>query len=469
MENNIATMYSNGSKKIDDMLKETKGRIVGDNLVDITSKLLELSVKYNLFQRDIVTGLCKSCLSDDPSGNISPKLAKILWLTHFKDRIRMRTMSPDGETYKLKSLTTQDLDILWENIYTFSTYNSRKEMFDNIPAWDGTPRIESFMRDYFHCDANPNFFLLFLTAIIGKMDDPEKNYCPFFFTFAGQEKGTGKSSLCEHLLGKYAVMSYPTSRKEDFFVNAYDANAIAYIDDENKLTDRKNNSNAWGLDELKAFVTQKYDRFSRKFMQPEEHARGFVFVRTTNEATTVFSPNERRQIIFNVRLPEHTCLHWDLSQDYMNQLLAEAKDYYVKHNGIYQMTNEDWGDIEQQNRENFNYETDDFEALYTFVTQLYESPESNDKYLVRICDDNGLWASWRGYNKWRKDNKEVSIDPRRFNRLMELLAKLHPQMLSYSSTMQRLDGSATYIHAGKIRPKSANLEPNIDDIPDMEF
>jgi predicted P-loop ATPase len=264
-------------------------------------------------------------------------------------------------------------------------------------------------------------------------------------------------------------MSYPTSRKEDFFVNAYDANAICYIDDENKLTDRKNNNNAWGLDELKAFVTQKYDRFSRKFMQPEEHARGFVFVRTTNEATTVFSPNERRQIIFNVRLPEHTCLHWDLSQDYMNQLLAEAKDYYVKHNGIYQMTNEDWGDIEQQNRENFNYETDDFEALYTFITQLYEAPESNEKYLVRVCDDSGLWASWRGYNKWRKDNKEVSIDPRRFNRLMELLAKLHPQMLSYSSTMQRLDGSATYIHAGKVRSKTTNTEPDLDNIPDMGF
>ncbi len=470
MENNIATMYSNGSKKIDNMLKESKGRIVGDNLVDITSKLLELSASNGLFLRDIITGLCKSCLSDDPDGNISPKLAKILWLTHFKDRIRMRTMSPDGETYKLKTLSTQDLDILWENIYTFSTYNSRKEMYEAIPAWDGVPRISSFMLDYFKCKCNPNFFLLFLTAVVGKMDDPEKNYCPFFFTFAGQEKGTGKSSLSEHLVGRYAVMLSPTSRKEDFFVNAYDSNALIVVDDESKLTDRRNNPNAWGIDEFKAFITQKYDKYSRKFMQPEEHARAFVVVRTTNEATTVFSPNERRQIIFNVGLPEHTCLHWDLDQDYMNQLLAEAKDYYVKHNGIYQITDADWIDIERQNRDNFNYETDDFQTVLNFVTQLYEDPVANEKYIVRVCDDNtGLWASWRGYNQWRKDNKEMAVDARRFNRLMELISTLNPYMLSYSSTMQRLKDTATYIHAGRLRPKDVVNAPDLDNIPDMEM
>ena len=448
------------------MLKDTKGRVVGDTLADITTKMLEVTTNNGLFLRDTVTGLCKSCLSGDSNGNISPKTAKILWLTHFKDRIRMKAVSSSGEI-RFKQLSNQDLDILWENIYMFSTYNSRKEMYDNIPEWDGTPRIKSFMHDYFKCNANPNFFLLFLTAVVGKMDDPEKNYCPFFFTFAGQEKGTGKSSFCEHLVGKYAVMLSPTSRKEDFFVNAYDANALIGIDDENKLTDRKNNFNAWGLDELKAFVTQKYDRFSRKFMQPEEHARGFVFVRTTNEATTVFSPNERRQIIFNVGLSEHTCLHWDLDQNYMNQLLAEAKDYYVKNGGIYQVTEEDWLDIEQQNIQNFNYETDDYETVLAFITQLYEKPLENEKYLVKVCDDNGKWASWRGYNKWRKDNKEAPVDPRRFNRLMGLISKTNPHMISYGSAMLRLDGSATYVHAGKIKSKTAKAD--LDEVPDMGF
>lgn len=463
---NISTLYTSGTQKIDDMLKDSNGKLVGESLADITTKMLDITQENGLFLRDTVTGLCKSCLSGDSNGNISPKTAKILWLTHFKDRIRMKVVANGGDT-RLKQLSNQDLDILWENIYMFSTYNSRKEMYDNIPEWDGTPRIQSFMHDYFKCNANPNFFLLFLTAIIGKMDDPEKNYCPFFFTFAGQEKGTGKSTLCEHLVGKYAVMANPTSRKEDFYVNAYDGNALCYIDDESKLTDRKNNFNAWGLDELKAFVTQKYDKYSRKFGQPEEHARAFVFVRTTNEATTVFSPNERRQIIFNVGLPEHTCLHWNLDQDYMNQMLAEAKDYYVKNGGIYQITEDDWCDIEQQNIDNFNYETDDYETVLAYITQLYENPTDNEKYLVKVSDDTGKWASWRGYNKWRKDNKEGAVDPRRFNRLMGLISKTNPHMISYGSAMLRLEGSATYVHAGKIKPKVA--EPKVDDIPDMEF
>lgn len=465
---NISTLYTSGARKIDDMLKDSNGKLVGESLADITTKMLEITTNNGLFLRDTVTGLCKSCLSGDKNGNISPKTAKILWLTHFKDRIRMKVIANGGDP-RLKQLSNQDLDILWENIYMFSTYNSRKEMYDNIPEWDGVPRIATFMKDYFKCDANPNFFLLFLTAVIGKMDDPEKNYCPFFFTFAGQEKGTGKSSFCEHLVGKHAVMLSPTSRKEDFFVNAYDANALIGIDDENKLTDRKNNFNAWGQDELKAFVTQKYDRFSRKFMQPEEHARGFVFVRTTNEATTVLSPNERRQIIFNVGLPEHTCLHWQLDQNYMNQLLAEAKDYYVKHEGIYQITDADWADIEKQNRDNFNYETDDFETLLKFVMQLYEAPQTNEKYFIKVCNDSGQWISWRGYNQWRKDNKETAIDPRRFNRLMSLIATTCPQIMSYTSEMQRVEGLSTLVHAGRLKEKTAANEVKIDDIPDMEF
>ena len=468
MIENPIKIYSNGTKKLDNILLSSKGKVFGDNLADITTKLLEITGPNGLFLRDEVTGLCKSCLSDDPNGIINPATARMLWMTHFKDRIRMRVMSPDGESYKLKPLSTSDLDLLWQNIYMFSTYNSRKELYDAIPKWDGVKRIEGFMRDYFYCNANPHFFLLFLTAIIGKMDDPEKNYCPFFFNFIGQEKGTGKSSLSEHLVGKYAKMLTMTSRPEDFFVNAYDSNALIVIDDESKWTDPKK-TNRWSLDEFKAYVTQKYDKFSRKYQQPEEHARAFIIVRTSNEAVSVFSQNERRQIIFNVGLPEHTCLHWKLSQDYMNQMLAEAKAYYEEHGCIYQITDEDWEDIEKQNRENFNYESDDFEALLKFVTQLYDHPVENEKYLVKIYGDNGWWVSWRGYNQWRKENKETNIDPRRFNRLMDMIAKTCPYMMSYSSNRQRLDGLSTLVHAGKLLEKKPIQEPDYDNIPDMEF
>lgn len=466
--NDISAVYVGGAKKIDDALKQSNGKVFGDTLVDITTQLIDINIKYGLFLRDTVTGLCKSCLSNNESGLITPKVAHILWLTHFKDRIRMRTIAADGESHKLRKLDKTDLEILWENVFMFSTYNSRKEMYDNIPKWDGVQRIENFMRDYFRCNSNPHFFLLFLTSIIGKMDDPEKNYCPFFFDFVGQEKGTGKSSLCEHLIGKYAVMLSMTSRAEDFFVNAYDSNALIAIDDESKWTD-PSKQNHWSHDEFKAYVTQKYDKFSRKFQQPEEHARSFIIVRTSNEAMNVWSPNERRQIIFKVGLPERTCLHWQLDQNYMNQMLAEAKQYYEENGGIYQMTNDDWLDMEKQNQDNFNYETDDFESLYKFVYQLYEAPQANEKYFIKVYGDSGKWISWRGYNQWRKDNKETHIDPRRFNRLMFLIAKKCPHIMLYSSDMQRVEGLSTLVHAGKLREKKSENEVDMDNIPDMEF
>lgn len=470
MDNPIK-VYKDSASKIDGILKTDGGKVVGETLVDITTKLLEIASNDGLFLRDTVTGLCKSCLAGADGGIITPAVAKTLWLTHFKDRIRKKVPSTDGDLYRLKPLTASELDILWENIYTFSTYNSRKQMYDAIPRWDGVSRLKNFLRDYFYCDANPNFFLLFMTAIVGMMDDPEKTYCPFFFDFVGQEKGTGKSSFPEHLIGKYAVMLSMTSRPDDFFVNAYDSNAIIVIDDESKWTDSKG-YNGWTYDQFKSYVTQRYDKFSRKYQQPEEHARSFIIVRTSNEATTVFSPNERRQVIFRVGLPERTCLHWKLDQNYMNQMLAEAKQYYEEH-GMYQVTDEDWGDIDKQNLENFNYETDDYQTLLKYVQYMYDNPTAPEAYSIKIVGDGGRWVSWRGYNQWRKDNKETLIVSRRFHRLMSLIARNHPNMVFYPSETQRIQGLSTLVHAAKLKPKETSIiedaAPKDDDIPDMEF
>lgn len=463
--NNPIQAYKESAAKLDTLLHDNGGKVVGESLVDITTKLLEIVEKEGLFLRDTVTGLCKSCLTTDQT--ISPSVAKTLWLTHFKDRIRRKMATTDGESFRLKPLTTAELDLLWDNIYMYATYNSRKELYDAIPEWDGVSRIRNFMRDYFYCDANPNFFLLFLTAIVGMMDDPEKTYCPFFFDFVGDEKGTGKSSLPEHLIGRHAVMLSMTARPDDFFVNAYDSNAIIVIDDESKWTDPKS-FNSWSYDQFKSYVTQRYDKFSRKYQQPEEHARSFIIVRTSNESTTVFSPNERRQIIFKIGLPERMCLHWKLDQNYMNQMLAEAKAYYVEH-GMYQVTDEDWGDIDKQNMENFNYDTDDYQTLLKFVTYMYEKPNDTDAYTVRVFGDNGRWISWRGYNQWRKDNHETAIASRRFHRLMQIIAQNYPSMISYPSKAMKLQDVNTLIRAAKVKPKDTSIIETANDIPDMEF
>ena len=95
--------------------------------------------------------------------------------------------------------------------------------------------------------------------------------------------------------------------------------------------------------------------------------------------------------------------------------------------------------------------------------------DTDEKYLVKIYGDNVWWVSWRGYNQWRKENKETNIDPRRFNRLMDMIAKTCPYMMSYSSNRQRLDGLSTLVHAGKLLEKKPIQEPDYDNIPDMEF
>lgn len=424
-------------------------------MADLSKKMCDLVNDNGIFARDEVTGLCKSCLTD--AKYISPKQAKVLWLTHFKDRIRMRVPNADGQTFRLKQLCQADLDLLWENIFERSTFNSRKQMYDAIPQWDGVKRLDTFMKDYFLCDTNPNFFKLFMTCVIGMMDDPSRNVVPYFFDFVSGTKGTGKTSFFKHLVGEQNVcMVKATSRRDDFFVNIYDQNALIACDDECCLvgTSATRSWDKWTYDELKAFITATLDKFSRKFQQPESHPRSFVFVRTSNDVMTVYSPNERRQIIFKIGLPEHTCLHWALSQDYMDQLKAEAKQIYEDNDRhIYNLTDEDWCDIARQNVENFNTETDDYQTVLKFIRQLHASPLQNEKFITKIQDDRGNWVSWRGYNEWRKAHNENPIESRRFAKIIATIAALEPQLISYSANTVRVQDVSTMIHAARLQEK----------------
>lgn len=452
-----------GIKKIDAVFSNTNGQLMGETMAELTAVLVKSIRENGWFQRDIITGLMKSSLATDPNKPISVDEAKNLFFTHFKDRIKYKKFISKTDAKPMK-ISNADLDILWSSIYQHCTYNSRKELYDSIPEWDGIERIKVFMRDFFDCKDNPNFFLLFLTSVIGKIDDPTKNYCPFFFDFVGESKGTGKTSFFFHLLGRHAQIQAMTSRRDDFFVNCYDGNNIIVIDDECTWVGGKDFSKL-SYDEFKQLITSPVDKFSRKFQQPETHDRAFIIVRTANEVHTVFTSNERRQIVFNIGLPEHTCRHWELGDDYMKQLLAEAKAYY-ELNGVYQMKDSDWVEVESQNMRNFNIETDDFDSIKTFAEFLKTAKlEDLDKYTVQIHGDSGYWFTWNTYKKYCDDNKLKHAGSRSFANQLMPLATYYPDLGKYTKEMRRVKDTATYVHAVRLVRPDLMTEEDLEDVP----
>lgn len=379
-------------------------------IAELTAQLTQLSMENGLFLRDKITGLYKTVFSRRPL--IGEAEAQTIFETHFVDklaikRLNYKTDKESGEVKQevvYKSVSRADIELLWRNLKLSCTFNSRKTLYDSIPKWDGEVRIMSFMKEYFNCDANPNFFLLLMTSIIGKIVSPEKNYCPYFFDIVSSSKGIGKSLLCRRLLGNKHVAFLPmTSRKDDFFVNAYDGNNVLIVDDE--CTWCGKGFDKISPDELKTIVTNPVDKYSRKFQQPEEHDRAFVIVRTSNDVNQVFSTNERRQIIFQCNLEEQDCRIIDLPDSFFEQMLAEAKDYYEKF-GMYKLTNDDWKDVKETNKENYNWETPENFNLLDFVEDIRVNPVTWCVHPIAAKFANDKWSNYKMYVRWCEDNKK---------------------------------------------------------------
>ena len=138
---------------------------IGEGTVaELSMKVLEICKENRLFERDVVTGLFRSVFSKRPL--ISAERAEMIFDLHFCDRLAIKTTSyktdkETGEQIKNTSYRTirpQELKLMWKAVSTYCTFNSRKEFYDNIPEWDGQERIRTFMKKYFECDTNPNFF-----------------------------------------------------------------------------------------------------------------------------------------------------------------------------------------------------------------------------------------------------------------------------------------------------------------------
>ena len=459
------------NKKINELFVDGK-RMTAGTMGELTEMLVNLCYNERLFRRDKITGLIQSCFAKRQL--IPEAQAQTMFETHFIDRLAIKktTYSTDKETGAItrkdsyRALSRADCDLLWRNVKIHSVFNSRKVFYDSIPEWDGTPRIATFMKDYFECDANPNFFLLLMTSIIGKIVSPENNYCPYFFDIVCNSKGIGKSLLCRRLLNyKYCGFLPMTSRRDDFYVNAYDGNNIIVVDDECTWIGKGYDKVSY--DEFKSLVTNSTDKFSRKFQQPEEHERCFIIMRTSNSVNTVFSTNERRQIVFECKLKENECRILNLPDEFFRQMLAEAKAYYKKH-GVYKLTEADWKDVRETNLDNYNWETEENFAILDYVKAVRSDPDKWGVKLLAEKFNSEKWGTYKKYCDWCEANKKKPVLVRAFWRSITALSELPEHFITVvGDTKYPLagGGKSRVFRVDPIQTIKTEVEKELEDLP----
>lgn len=458
-------------KILEPLLEDNK--IGAGTIAQLTEQLVELCKTHKLFERDVITGLWRTKFSKKTL--VSEQHALVLFIMHFCDKLAIKTTTykinkqtdEPERTYKFTRIKEPELKNIWRSISLFSTFNSRKEFYDSIPEWDGTERIRTFMKDYFECDTNPNFFLLFITSIIAKFS-PKNDYVPYFFDIVSPSKGIGKTYLCHRLLGgKYLSFgTFAVGRRDDFFVNAYDSNAVLELDDECTWVTVKGGAGHISTDEFKTLVTTSIDKFSRKFGQPEEHDRSFIIVRTSNYVNTVFSTNERRQIIFECALPEQECRIKDLPDSFFQQLLAEAKKYYEEHHGIYQLTDSDKIEVNAANLENFNWESEDLYTILDYINAVRQDPLKWKECLKYQKHNDKLYGSYKKYTDWCRENKRTAIKSRAFWRLIDAMTSQKNYCITTEQKkIHLLDGGKSRIIKILPLPLAEELVNSLPDLP----
>ena len=396
--------------------REPIKKFVGEDYVDLSIQLRDFLLNNKMFGYDEATGLGYCNVNGRMEKGLTMKELRQKMTLYLGDKLFVANKDSNGHVKSTTRVPTTDRDALFEEIKENVRFNSREDIYKNIPKWDGVERISTFLKTYYDCDTNPNLFWLFMTALIGKIHNPAGTYVPYWFDFVSQEKGVGKTLLLNKLSHGWFVFMSKGRSVDDMYVNAYSENAIILNDDECALSDPDKGPGI-SYDLWKQFVTSDRDTFSRKNQQPESHPRSFIITRTSNKVKTGYAVNERRQIIFESKLGQDACRIIDLPDSFFEQLMAEAKVYYENHDHhIYKLTDEDKETIRIQQMLYFNTERESYVDVKEYINAVrtkLNSPnpdyQSEGWYVKTDKVPSGVVLTWKTYRKWAMSHGGVRV------------------------------------------------------------
>jgi len=208
-------------------------------------------------------------------------------------------------------------------IATDNKFHPIKDYYDNLPAWDGKPRLDTFLADYFGCEEEPEYlaalFRKWMLAAVWRIYEPGAQF-DHMLVLQG-EKGLRKSTFGRVLFGdEYFTDDIPELKKGADAALALGGNHCVEFSELSHL--RRDQ-----IDIIKAFITRRIDKirppYGRRFVT---RMRSNVLLGTVNDENFLVkdSENDRRfQVVVALKLLDIKRLERE-----RDQLWAEALQLY---------------------------------------------------------------------------------------------------------------------------------------------
>lgn len=194
-----------------------------------------------------------------------------------------------------------------------------REFLDNLPAWDGVPRVERLLVDYFgaeDCELTRAMTRKTLVAAIERIMNPGCKFDQMLILQGPQ--GIGKSTLWKKLADPWFSDSIRTMEGKE----AYEQLKGIWIGEMGELTATKRSE----VEAQKAFLSSQEDHYRPAYgRRIEKHKRQCILVGTTNEHEFLKDRTGNRRF-WTVKLDTRGSKSvWALDKETVEQIWAEAK------------------------------------------------------------------------------------------------------------------------------------------------
>ena len=206
-----------------------------------------------------------------------------------------------------------------------------KEYLDQLPEWDGVMRVPTLLVDYLGADDNVytrEATQKCLTAAVARIYEPGVKFDSVLILQGPQ--AVGKSMIFDKLGGPWYSDNLSVSDMRD--KTAAEKLQGYWILELSELTGMKKVE----VESVKGFISRRDDIYRAAYgRNTESRLRQCVIVGSTNDDTGFLRDVTGNRRFWPIKVTGDTKLHpWDLSQDDVNQIWAEAKISYELGEGL---------------------------------------------------------------------------------------------------------------------------------------
>lgn len=292
-----------------------------------------------------------------------------------------------------------------------NAFDPVKNFLDDLPAWDGTPRLNTWLVDNFKAKGDPEYlaqvFRKWMVGMVMRAYEPGSKF-DWMIIFEGKQE-IGKSSFGKILSGAdHFHDNLPPLHEKDSSL----ALQGAWIVEMGELSQFRKNE----IETIKSFLSRTVDKFRPPYGRRNiESPRRCVFFGTTNRHTYLidetgnrrFKPVEVKQLDFEA-----------LRRDRL-QLFAEAKHLYVeKLETEFSLGLSGEARIYERNIQAEKMVEDDSnsmeESMRNFIEKVKKGELVFDLKRFKILE---LFEGGGPLAHWRKDNRNIQFAAKMLRRL----------------------------------------------------